>query len=82
MRVFEDTAGWLASQPDLSRFDVAFDMVLVSPATDRDTVVELDGDPDLISWVSCESLVADDETVTILFAEVPRETVLVIRARR
>lgn len=77
MRIFEDTAGWLASQPDLSRFDVAFDMIRLAPVESADDVT----DPDKVSWVSCESMQVGTDTVTIASVTVAHHAELVIRAR-
>jgi hypothetical protein len=79
VKIFEQTAGWLVGQQDPSRFDVAFDLVRLEPAESELDVMELDGDPDLISWVSGAFVEVDDHVVGILFAEVDRSTVIVLR---
>lgn len=77
MRILKETAGWLAFQPDHSRFDVAFDVDRVKPVESVDDIT----DPDEFSWVSCESMQVGDDTVKIASVEVAHHTELVIRAK-
>jgi hypothetical protein len=84
VKIFEQTAGWLADQQDPSRFEVAFDMTLLDLAeSELDVmeleVMELEGDPDMISWVSGDSPIIDAHLLPISFADVDRSRVIVLR---